>query len=97
MATIDQRVARGAQLLDREGPTGWREQIECDTLDLSDCKQCILGQLYGDYEPGLYKLRVYDGTPQGFERANTDTPTPIASAKRQYARLTAAWRRELDC
>jgi hypothetical protein len=43
--TPAQAVTRGAALLDREFP-GWAERIDLPTLDLGDCYQCILGQLF---------------------------------------------------
>lgn len=43
----DQRVARGAALLDRALP-GWAQLIDLGKLDLSDTTMCVLGQLFED-------------------------------------------------
>lgn len=50
-ATIAERVARGAALLDREKP-GWAARINERELNLGCCADCILGQVYGDYHRG---------------------------------------------
>lgn len=50
-------VERGVELLDERLP-GWRNVIDQEKLDMGDCKQCILGQLFGDYERGLILLGV---------------------------------------
>ena len=100
MATIDQRVAKGAALLDRDGPEGWRGRIDCETLDLARCRDCILGQVYGEYGTGVGKLGAnFLPVDCGFERTNTERSagTPLGVVKGQYWRLTAAWRRLLDC
>lgn len=51
------RVAQGAALLDREVPDWWR-RINLDTLRMSACSSCVLGQLYGDYDIGLDQLHI---------------------------------------
>jgi hypothetical protein len=35
---------------------GWREHIDTATLDISDCRRCALGQLYGHYWDGLNEI-----------------------------------------
>jgi hypothetical protein len=42
--TLQVSVKRGAELLDRRRP-GWYFSIDLDTLNISDSKKCILGQL----------------------------------------------------
>lgn len=42
---------RGAELLDRIRP-GWHNEIDLDTLEVSDFERCVLGQLYGNYGEG---------------------------------------------
>ena len=63
------RVVRGMKLLDEKGPTGWREQIERDLLDINDWNACVLGQVYGHYEYGEKKLAIswdFDALKCGF-------------------------------
>lgn len=43
------RVAKGANWLDRCGPYHWWWEIDLDQLNMAETKACILGQLYGDY------------------------------------------------
>lgn len=46
-------VARGAALLDEKVP-GWWRVIDLDALDMGNCTQCMLGQLFGhDIEKAL--------------------------------------------
>ena len=42
----ENRIERGAAWLDEHHP-GWRDKVNVDTLDLSDCTMCVLGQLSG--------------------------------------------------
>jgi len=41
-----ERVARGAALLDEKIP-GWFRSVDVDTLQISSCHLCVLGQLSG--------------------------------------------------
>lgn len=52
---IPDRVQAGVELLDRWRPS-WERSINLDDLDITDCEQCVLGQLYGDYEVGRQDL-----------------------------------------
>lgn len=46
-------VTRGAKLLDERVP-GWWRRIRLETLKMSDCSLCVLGQLFGhDVETAL--------------------------------------------
>ena len=44
-----ERVTKGHQWLDQNYP-GWKEKIDLDTLELSSCLNCVLGQLYGHFD-----------------------------------------------
>lgn len=48
-------VAAAAKLLDSIFPK-WFELIDLDIFDMSDCNQCILGQLLSDYTRGFKLL-----------------------------------------
>jgi len=50
-------VTRGISLLDADRP-GWENEIDLETLDITDGLVCILGQLYGDFFNGLCQLRI---------------------------------------
>ena len=46
---LEERVLRGIARLDCEYP-GWYRRINMQSLDLQDCLNCVVGQLYGDFE-----------------------------------------------
>jgi hypothetical protein len=46
------RVNRGIALMDQKYPHWWRV-LDLDTLDLRSTKNCVLGQVAGDYLDGL--------------------------------------------
>lgn len=52
---IQMRVAQGATLLDRKNPD-WFRQINVKTLDLNSTRNCVLGQLYGDFLVGVRQI-----------------------------------------
>ena len=47
---LKEAVKRGAAWLDANHP-GWREKINLAELEMEHCSKCILGQLFGDYDP----------------------------------------------
>ena len=55
MNTNEQRVRRGARLLDQELP-GWRSRVNSDSLDMGSSRRCVLGQCYGSYGSGIVSL-----------------------------------------
>lgn len=84
-------VEKGIKLLDEKVP-GWRERIDPDSLDMSDCFQCILGQLFGSFSDGSKKLGfVWLGNTEdfGFEVKQRFAPLP-------YDELTNLWKKELE-
>lgn len=58
MATVEERVASGAYMLDIFSP-GWREKIDLARLDIRSCTSCVLGQVFGDYECGMKALGLW--------------------------------------
>jgi len=52
---INDRVARGAALLDSESPE-WLDIINLDELSMSSDERCIIGQTYRDYDTGCAAL-----------------------------------------
>lgn len=61
-------VEEGVKLLDYAQP-GWWNHIDLDTLDMSGCYSCILGQLYGSYVIGREDLGINtcEGDLYGFD------------------------------
>lgn len=53
----DDRVARGAALLDEQVP-GWERRIDPDRLDVTSACGCILGQVFGSYDDGCRQLQL---------------------------------------
>jgi hypothetical protein len=53
-------IATSIDLLDREGPSGWRERINVDELEMDDQEMCVLGQIYGHFDIGLMQLRLHE-------------------------------------
>lgn len=57
MTPIEERVKRGADLLD-EKYASWTKKVNTTKLAIQDPKDCVLGQLYGGYVRGLEKLDI---------------------------------------
>jgi hypothetical protein len=79
---------RGAKLLDEKYEGDWREKIDVDELDMDNQDECVLGQLYGDYEDGLVKLfgrcDYQAGEDYGFDHhGNVDAWKEIILKKRE--------------
>lgn len=76
-------VRRGVDLLDAEVPT-WRDKIDPSRLHLTNCKECVLGQVFGSYEAGLNALGLtWDAADYGF---SLESESP-----QQWAWLTRTW------
>ena len=52
-------IKNGIKLLNKKYP-GWQEKIDIDTLNLKSCTECILGQLYSDFDNGRDHLGIED-------------------------------------
>jgi hypothetical protein len=62
--TAEERVAAGAELLDRTiaHERNWRAEIDTDALQMQHSCLCIFGQLYGRYYLGRWHLtEAYPG------------------------------------
>lgn len=100
--TVDERVAKGAELLERRYGPGWREKINPRTLRMDNACKCILGQLYGGeavnldesgYTYGIRRLRLRVAWAYGF--VTEDFAADDAKQDREYKALEKAWRAEL--
>jgi hypothetical protein len=49
------QVKRGINILDEKHP-GWQTHVDLENLDVSSGYRCILGQIFGSYELGIYDL-----------------------------------------
>lgn len=101
----DDFVEEGAKLLDEARP-GWEAEIACDKIAMETCDQCILGQLYGDYECGIQEVIVYRPRPRrrchsstfGFTlpTAHQDPDAEMTEVILERFRVLAeAWRAEI--
>lgn len=79
---VQERVARGATLLDEHEP-GWELKIDLGTLALESCYQCVLGQLFGHFDEGVEELFLdkpmgssvgygFCGPLDGYDRLNDE-------------------------
>lgn len=68
---LAERVQTGIGVLDEHRP-GWLETIDLEHLDLSLSCQCVLGQLWGNFDNGILVLEADHDVPymaweMGFE------------------------------
>lgn len=87
MSTIEERVARGAALLDRI-ENDWPNRIDLDRLNLSIGIDCIWGQLVGGY--WLRPAAATDAEALGF---NADMRLADDAWLAALDALEAEWRR----
>lgn len=81
-----EEIRKGAALLDEREP-GWRDRIAPADLELINCEQCVLGQVFGHYDHGLETLRVM-GPEYGFSTGMNVGPEGLLLA---YEKLTSEW------
>lgn len=72
----------------QQNDNAWLDKIDQNTLDMGSSEYCILGQLYGSYYIGKWKLDIYHGSkkPLAFD-INYHNLQSIDS----YDILTKAW------
>lgn len=64
MATVEERVASGAYMLDvHYHDPDWRDTVDLERLNTRSCTDCVLGQLYGEYCDGLVAMGIWDENP----------------------------------
>ena len=90
MITINERVTRGAAILDQKKP-GWEREIDLASLELSDSCHCVLGQIYGHYCDGVDILGVFNGRCTGMSVAEAGFITYPSEHISAYAKLDEAW------
>jgi len=95
-----ERIAKGAALLDEKAP-GWRSRVDADTLEMSSCARCVLGQLdgRGDHDwlniTERFSVDAWDGGDilLGFNLSSSDEQvgggwTQLAEEWKQYILAT---------
>jgi len=84
------RVRRGARWLDRHRP-GWAGQVDRAQLDMNSARNCIWGQLAGDYYLLPFSLVVLNRQVRFGFYADADF-----GYRWDGEELTAAWRNEIQ-
>jgi hypothetical protein len=98
----EDRVERGAALLDRARP-GWEREVSPDRLAILSCTDCLLGQLYGHSVCGVREVCDALSTPSnlfmfslwkhGFDLSVGEYFDTAADAQMRYSdALADAWR-----
>jgi hypothetical protein len=99
--SVEERVAAGVAWLDEHVPD-WLGRIDLNRLELAACTQCVLGQLFGDYNdaPSDASNR---GELLGFDRALAAADWDSLSGHElsgavssEYRSLNAEWRRVIE-
>jgi hypothetical protein len=94
MQTAVSRAAAGARVLDTKIPD-WAKKVDVSRLDIGDTENCILGQIFGDYNDGQTKLGFFNRfrmTPLGFM---PKTRSGFGEFQTDAENLTNAWKAEI--
>ncbi len=86
--SIISKIRAGAAYLDSVYGKKWRRKIRLKTLDISSCKNCVLGQTDGDYRDHASKLGLSLSRLRAYGFTN-DQGLPSMKS------LTAAWKKYL--
>jgi hypothetical protein len=88
---IPDRVEAGIRLLNsRRAPARWLERIDVEAIDLVSCRNCILGQVFGEYGAGIDALDLDEHTviTHGFDLGHIE--------EEQHEQLTVVWRERIE-
>lgn len=92
MNALNERVERGAALLDEHRPAWWRSVVFRD-LEMWSCSKCVLGQVYGRFGDGLDDLWPSGWNDEETFQAGFDLPLPRELA--DWDRLADLWREQV--
>lgn len=90
LTEVQYRVAEGIALLNQEYGRSWLRKIDPERLALEDGNSCVLGQIEGEYNTGLNKLKIYEPSDYGFILRRGQRGRPI-----KYSTLTRTWKRSI--
>lgn len=90
MSLLSERVDRGSKLLDKIEP-GWADLIDLNDLNMGVCVDCILGQLYGNYQLGINVLPE-EQLPEYY---GFNIPFDLSIERYSYYALGQAWKEEI--
>lgn len=85
------RAFKGALLLDMLSP-GWQSRVDLDILDMGVDAECVLGQVYGEYNEGREALGLrtsWSAADFGFDRRRYDQG--IQAPEADYEGIQGAW------
>lgn len=93
---FDAEIANGMALLDAHSP-GWFTRIDLDKLLLNNCKDCVLGQLFGSYAWGQNALSVGYQSPEGVlpRKYGFTMPDGPCEDEEPWRALTSAWKKAI--
>lgn len=102
MHSLLQCAIKGAAFLDKKAP-GWERHIDLVRLDMSSKNDCVLGQLWGTYERGLWRCRMLTFfetyvSPRALELGFAYFVENANQLQRstQYLLLTEFWKRQVE-
>jgi len=86
---FEAQIAKGVEYLDEDLGQSWIENIDPEILDLQGCTNCVIGQLYGDFDD---TPDTFDAAPLGF-----DLPTAENGLMqyKHYDVLTQEWKEKI--
>lgn len=80
--SIKAEVLAGIDKLNEIYGPNWVDHVDPRTLSMSNCSECMLGQLFGEYHHGLEVLEIENGSDFGFDTPNGN-----------YMLLDEAWKK----
>jgi hypothetical protein len=100
LSSLAEKVQRGAILLDRYYPE-WVEAIDIADLYMNSCTECILGQCFGRYTPGLKALHLDDVHDHLYPGLNDvdhgfDMIAHVGCSAEEWEELRQLWIKEIQ-
>ena len=87
--TLQERAAKGAQLLDERRPD-WANFVSVNILEMNYLHTCVLGQLFGNYAAGCNQLSL---EPEDGKTAELGFRT---NGREDWKLLNSAWKNEIE-
>ena len=94
IALQPEQVKAGANWLDQVHP-GWDEKVNLETLDINSCKDCVIGQLLGNYcgNSKLHVTVIESGSQLGFCTPSIEADDEDGEA---MTALTLTWKELIE-
>jgi len=94
MLSIKERVDNGVEWLDAN-VDDWRNKIDSETLDISDCSHCVLGQVFGGYAKAC-RYAKQDGWGDWPEELGFLLPQDQDEDDEQWEELREEWIKRIN-